>query len=196
MALGTRGLAGIFFLLCSTQAGVAAVSIQYSLVSLGGNSYEYIYSITNSSGSGPAVQLFDILFDTSVYSSLQILTPASLTVDWEEAILNPIPPAFPLSYTARARAVSIGIPAGSTLTGFTVQFTWTGTGTPGAQPFVIYDRSTLAVLQTGTTTQPQTIPATSTLSLALLGVALSAAALYQSRMRVMDANRSHSPESW
>lgn len=195
MLFGTRGLAAFFLLLCSTRAAVATVSIQYSVVPLGGNVYKYVYSISNSGGS-PAVQLFDILFDTSLYqeSSLQIVTPAPLSTQWTQQILHSVPPALPAGYSALA--LSGGIPAGSTVSGFAVQFTWLGSGVPGAQPFQIFDTS-FNLLQSGASTQaPLTVPASSTLSLAVLGVALSAAAAYQTRLRTAAAIRSRLPESW
>lgn len=196
MPLGSRGLAALFLLLSSTHAAVAAVSIQYSVVPLGGNVYKYTYSITNGSG-GSAVQLFDILFDTSLYqeSSLQIVTPAPLSAQWTQQILHSVPPSIPASYTALALVG--GIPAGSTVSGFSVQFTWLGSGVPGAQPFQIFDPGTFALLESGTSAPaPLSVPTASTLSLALLGVALAAASVYQARQRVSEASLSHSPESW
>jgi hypothetical protein len=185
MLNGARGMAASFLLLAAAQTAAAAISIQYTVVPVGGNVYRYVYSLTNSAGS-PAVQLFDILFDASQYleSSLQIITPAPLNTQWQQQILHSVPPSIPAAYDALA--LSGGIPAGSTVTGFSVQFTWLGTGTPGPQPFQIFDSSTFALLQSGTTTatgQIVGVPAVSPFSLGLLGIALAIAAALQTRLR-------------
>jgi hypothetical protein len=163
---------------------------------VGGNVYRYVYSITNSGGS-PVVQLFDILFDTSLYqeSSLLIVTPAPLSSQWAQQILHSVPPAVPAAYDAFA--ITGGIPAGTTITGFSVQFTWLGSGTPGPQPFQVYDATTFSLLQTGATLlAPTSVPAASTVSLSLLGLGLAVAAAYQARLRTADASPLRSPESW
>jgi hypothetical protein len=163
-----------------------SISISYTLVPMGGNSYKYVYSITNNgtlTGSAP-VQLFDILFDTSQYqeSSLQIVTPPNLNAQWSQEILTGIPPAIPAAYDALALAG--GVPAGTTVTGFAVQFTWQGTGTPGPQPFEIYDPVSFALLQSGqTTSAPVSVPAASVLSLILISVGLALTVAYQTRTR-------------
>src|SRR5690349_2660222 len=106
---------------------------------MGGNVYRYIYTITNSGpvGAGAPVQLFDILFDTSRYqqSSLQIVTPSTLQLAWSETLLGALP-GVPAAYDVLA--LHGGIPAGNTVSGFAVQFTWLGPGLPGPQPFQIY----------------------------------------------------------
>lgn len=181
-------------LLLSTQAFAAGTtSIQYSLVSLGGNAYRYIYSITNNGSSGAPVQLFDILFDTSLYqeSSLQIVTPSSLHSQWSEVLLAGVPPAIPAAYDALA--LQGGVAAGTTVTGFSVQFTWLGPGVPGAQPFQIYDPQTFQLTQSGQTSSSSSVsvPAASTLSLILLGVGLVLAVAYWMRMQDRDDPASH-----
>jgi hypothetical protein len=193
---GTR-LFGVWigFLLFG-QAALATVSIQYTVLPVGGNVYRYVYSITNSGGS-PAVRLFDILFDTSLYqeSSLQIVTAAPLNSQWTQQILHSVPPAIPSAYDSFT--IGGGIPAGTTVTGFSVQFVWLGTGGPAAQPFQIFDPTTFDLLQTGTTTYGVfSVPASSTLSLALLALALAGATACQARMRTAEAIRSRLPESW
>jgi len=54
---------------------VAATSIQYTLVPVGGNVYRYVYTVTNNSPiAGAPVQLFDIYFDTSLYLESSLLS--------------------------------------------------------------------------------------------------------------------------
>ena len=175
---GNLGLAS--YVLLNASRNVDAARFRYPF-----QTYRYVYSITNNAATGSAaIQLFDILFDTSLYqeSSLQIVTPAPLHTQWSEQLLSSAP-SVPAAYDALS--LTGGIAAGSTVTGFSVQFTWLGTGTPGPQPFQVFDPNTFAVLQSGvTSTLPVGVPAASTLTLFLLGVGLSLAAAFQMRERL------------
>ncbi|HLH16923.1 MAG TPA: hypothetical protein VKX45_06865 [Bryobacteraceae bacterium] len=128
------------------------------------------------------MQLFDIDFDTSLYApgSLQIVTTGPLNAQWSQRFLNPAP-GLPKLYDVLS--LSGGIPPGNSVAGFAVQFTWTGAGTPGSQPFQIYDPNTFALLQNGATFTPFSVPSASTASLMLLGVGLAFASAYQNRAR-------------
>lgn len=193
MCSARRSLVACLFLLVFSQAAFAAVSIQYSVVPMGGNVYRYIYSISNL-GVGPAVQLFDILFDTSLYQegSLQIVTPSPLNTQWSQQILHSIPPGVPASYDALS--LTGGIPSGTTVSGFSVQFTYLGSGTPGAQPFQVYDPGTLNLVQSGQAVPAPSVPVASTLSLILLAIGLAATTAYQLRAKVAQAIELRSPE--
>ena len=173
--------AAIVLLLLSTPA-LAAVSIQYRLVPMGGNVYRYVYSITNT-GSG-SVQLFDIYFNTALYdeSSLQIVSPANIQLAWSEKKLVSLP-GVPVAYDALA--LQGGIPAGGSASGFSVQFTWIGSGTPGSQAFDIFNPTTFAKLESGTTApEPaSTVPLPPSLPLVMTGLGLAFAAAYQRRLR-------------
>ena len=173
----------------STQSVPGVISVSYDVVHLGGNVYRYVYSITNngSAGSAAPMQLFDILFDTNLYQepSLQIVTASSLQVQWSEELLLSLP-GVPATYDALT--LRGGIPAGSSVTGFSVQFVWLGPGVPGSQPFQIFDPTTFQVLQTGHTVNssspvpdPTGAPAASTISLILIGLGLAVTATYQAR---------------
>jgi hypothetical protein len=168
----------------SSQTVAGTISVSYNLVSLGGNVYRYVYSITNngSVGGGAPVQLFDVLFDTSLYRepSLQIVTPSSLQAQWSEELLASLP-GVPAAYDALA--LRGGILAGSTVSGFSVQFTWLGSGVPGSQPFQVFDPVTFQLLQTGQTVGSSAVgaPAASTLSLILIGVGLALTGAYQAK---------------
>lgn len=147
-------------ILCSLTAPAHAASVQYDLLALGGNDYRYVYSVTNdgSLGSGVALQLFDVLFDPAQYveSSLTITTPPPLSGDWDQLILASSP-SVAAAYDAIALAG--GIADGTTVAGFAVDFTWIGTGTPGSQPYQIYDPGTFDLLGQGVTTSPVPVPA-------------------------------------
>jgi len=171
----------------SAQPAAGAISIQYTLIPLGGNAYQYVYSITNNGtlASGAAVKLFDILFDPALYqeSSLQIVTPSTLHAQWSEQLLASAP-GVPAAYDALA--IQGGIPLGTTVSGFSVQFRWFGPGLPGPQPFQVFDPTTFQLLQTGQTAGgPQGAPAASMLTLILIGAGLALTGVYQ----VWTANR-------
>lgn len=199
MLFGTRGFVASAFLLMSAHALAGAVSIQYNLVPQGGNVYKYVYSVTNPAGGSAAVQDFYILFDSSLYqlnAATAIVSPAFIQSQWAQQILGPVPGLQP-AYDAFA--IFGGIPVGGTVTGFSVQFTWLGSGTPGAQPFQIYNPTTFALLQSGNTVlspTPLAVPAASTLSLVLIGCSLtfSLAYLVSMQNRQMAAISSRSPE--
>jgi hypothetical protein len=177
-------IAAFLFLSSAHAAPPPTISIQYRVVSLGGNVYRYIYSITNngSIGAGSPVQLFDILFDTSQYQpgSIQIVSPSTIQLNWSEQLLTAV---LGLPTTYDVLALHGGVPAGTTVSGFSVQFTWIGAGTPGAQPFQIFDSGTFQLLQNGTTViDPASVPAASTWSLLLIGLGLGSTVAYQRRL--------------
>jgi hypothetical protein len=162
----------------------ATISIQASVVPLGSNVYRYVYSITNNGTlqAGAPIRLFDILFDTTFYQqgSLQIVTPPGLSAQWSQQVLSGIPPAVPAVYDSLS--LQGGIPAGSTVTGFSVQFTWLGAGIPGSQPFQIFDPTTFQLLQSGQTVVPTTtVPAASTTLLVLISLGLAVIVAYRTR---------------
>lgn len=163
-------------------ASSGPITIHYDLVHVSGNIYKYIYTITNNApgGYGAPVRLFDILFDTSLYAenTLQIVTPSGLHSQWSEVVLASLP-GSPALYDSLA--LQGGIPAGTSVSGFSVQFTYLGTGTPGVQPFQIFDPGTFQLLQTGQTAGDSTVgaPASSTLSLIAMGIGLAGIAGYR-----------------
>ena len=147
-----------------------AIAIQYDLTALGGNGYRYDYMITNdgSLGAGIPVELFDIYFDPALYleSSLNIVTPGPLMLSWDETILSSgvlVPAAYD------AYALNGGIADGSFATGFAVAFEWLGLGLPGEQVFDIFNPTTFALLETGTT-RALAIPLPGTLPLLGVGI--------------------------
>ena len=154
-----------FCLLCgaaallSNPASCGVVEVGYHVSNLGGNQYQYSYSVSNNGSlpSGSPVQLFDILFDPLLYQngSLNIVTPDQPKSDWSEELLTAIAPGLPMDYDALA--LNGGIAAGSSVSGFAVQFRWIGQGLPGSQPFQIYSPIDFSLLQSGetTTTTPE-----------------------------------------
>ncbi|MCP5313168.1 MAG: hypothetical protein H6955_06410 [Chromatiaceae bacterium] len=151
-----------------------AIIIEYDLTPLGGSSYRYDYTVVNSGslGSGVSLELFDVLFDPSLYdeTSLSIATPAPLANDWDEYFLGS-GIALPAAYEAFALAG--GIADGATVSGFAVEFTWLGAGLPGRQDFEVYDPNTFDLLAVGSTRSPESaVPLAAPLLLILFGMGL------------------------
>jgi hypothetical protein len=145
------GVLSAAIILFSFQAVADSLPFSYSLVNLGGGEYQYDYSIYNNAslGAGVPVQLFDVDFDPTLYTNLSIVTP---NPNWTEMIFpagGGNPALFDVSSPTNG-----GIPVGSTASGFDVDFDWLGTGTPGSQPFQIYDPNSFAQLQNGNTINP------------------------------------------
>ena len=170
-------LIGAVWLGLSFSTSAHAISVQYGLTSLGGNAYRYEYSIANdgSLGAGVPVELFDIYFDPTLYleSSLNIVSSGPAAVNWNQIILSS-GPSIPAAFDALA--LNGGIANGAVATGFAVDFTWLGLGTPGAQLFDIYSPTTFSLLGSGTT-QPVPIPGT----LPLIGLGGAIAMLFMRR---------------
>lgn len=141
----------MIMLLLSAQTAHADF-VSYALTSLGGTDYRYEYTVTNdgSLGASVAVTGFTIMFNPTLYdeNSLSIVTAEPLASDWDELIFYSAP-GVDAAYDAYALAG--GVAAGSTISGFAVEFTWLGNGTPGAQPYEIYDQDTFDLIAFGTT---------------------------------------------
>ena len=141
-------------ILLSFQASADTIPFSYTLVNLGGGEYQYDYTIYNngSLGAGVAVQLFDVDFDSALYSNLQIATPTALASQWTEQIFpagGGLPADFDVSTPTNG-----GIAPLSSVSGFAVDFNYLGTGLPGSQPFTITNPTTFALLQSGNTINP------------------------------------------
>jgi hypothetical protein len=179
--------AGLFLVCLTGQALASTISIGYTLNQVSGNVYDYVYSVFNN-GTLPAggpVQLFDISFDPNLYSNLQIVTPSSFQSQWYEQIL-PAGGGLPALYDVCATPLgnptcptTSGVTSGNTLTGFSVQFNWLGTGLPGSQPFEIDNANNPSQkLETGVTG-----PEPSSIFLAAFGLALAGYKIRRGRDR-------------
>lgn len=164
-------------LICITaplQARAAAITIDYQLTSLATPSrYEYLYSLTNDSLASP-LSWFSIDFDTALYDESSLVISTVGLGDWSQLMLASVP-GLPAQYDAYNTA-GTGLAVGSSLTGFKVEFTWLGAGTPGSQAFTVWDPGTLDILDTGITTAsvapppPTALPEPGTALLALLAL--------------------------
>lgn len=167
--------AGLFALTASTPGSAGPVSIDYELTLLAAPArYEYRYTVTNLSLLTP-VSWFSIDFDTALFDETSLAITSVGHSDWSESLLASIPVfGVPAQYDAY-KTIGTGLAVGDSEAGFTVQFTWLGTGLPGAQAFTVYDPATLDVLDSGgvTTavgTPPPALPEPSTAALALLAL--------------------------
>ena len=143
----------LWLLLCGSLCltNLSATSIQYQLVSLGGNSYKYQYFFN---GAFSANQAINLSFDTSYTLNLSsaVATPGT---DWFSFALGPVISGAPSNYIAEALVNN------PSLNGtFSVNFTYAAQNgdpaLPGSQPFEIdqfVNGNIAGVLASGLTTQ-------------------------------------------
>lgn len=128
--------------------------------------YRYTVSdFTFTAGHG-----FDVLFDPALYQALED-PPPPVNADWDVIVLQP-DPVLPDVGRYDALAV-VDNPSLADL--FTVSFVWLGTGTPGAQPFEVFD-SSFQVIASGRTA-PLAVAVPEPASLVLIGLGLGGLAL-------------------
>jgi len=125
--------------LCGFAQVALAVTISATAVDLadttpGEDLWEYQYSVSNASLSSG--QEISIPFDFTLYGNLQS-PPQTANAGWNLLSLQPDPFG-----ESDGRFVAQAIAASPSLANpFTLTFVWLGTGTPGPQPFTIYDSS-------------------------------------------------------
>ena len=134
-------------LLSSLKASGAAIAFQATDLTdttLGQDLWNYSYAV--SGFNFQTNQGFTIYFSDSLYRNLQNAQPSSST-DWSMLAAQPDlilhQPGF-LDGQALVNAPSLGVI-------FQVDFIWLGAGSPGAQPFDIYD-SNFSTITSGTST--------------------------------------------
>ena len=150
-----------------------AIGIQFATVNISGDLWQYSYFVTDFTFD--ANQALFIDFDSSLYSDLQE-TPASPNADWSTltfptseptpGVIGDLPPGS---------FVALSLVSGPSLADpFTVAFTWPGAGTPGSQPFTVFQLGDDGIIlgdpiATGTT---QPVPEPATFSLIAMGAAI------------------------
>jgi hypothetical protein len=139
---------------------VYATTISYDLANLGGNQWEYTYSVANDS-LGSAIEEFTIYFGVGFYDNLAV---TSSLASWDQLAINP-DPSIPADGFYDALTLATGIAPGATEGGFSVSFDWLVAGIPGSQPFDVVNPSTFDVLDSGTTVTTTPIPEPGTLLL-------------------------------
>jgi len=124
-----------------------ATTITYAATDVSGSTWQYDYSITNN--TQPAnIGEFTIFFTLGQTANLAVQASPG---NWSSTVVQP-DPNLPADGYFDSQALDAGLAPGSSQGGFSVQFTWLGTGTPRAQTFNIVDPNTFATLEAGTTT--------------------------------------------
>jgi hypothetical protein len=161
-------------------ADAQAIAIQFDTTNKGGDVWQYSYSVSDFAFG--ANQALFIDFDSNLYSDLQDTTPLI-----QDTSPTPQPVWFTTTFpTSVATPGNVGdLPPGSFVavslvdgaslaTPFTMTFTWLGSGTPGSQPFTVYqldgDLNVVDVLASGATSA---VPEPATLALTATGLAFA-----------------------
>jgi hypothetical protein len=148
-----------------------AATIEYVVTDLsdvtpGEDLWRYDYTVSGRSFA--ASEYFDIYFASSLYGTL---TPGPApNADWDVMILEQ-PDPTKLPPFDRGMFDVFALNAGPSLAGaFSVTFPYLGSGTPGAQPFEIFDASS-NLLESGVTVPAGgVVPEPSTVALFALGL--------------------------
>lgn len=162
-------------LLLSTQFA-QAIPIDYELVDLGNNRYQYNYTINNETTLG--LDGFSIFFDPALYTNLLI---ENASANWDTLIYEP-DSSFGLEGALESIAIGTPLAPGDNLPGFSVSFDWLGGNVFGGQNFEFFDSVTFDSVLIGSTAilnNSGTVPVPTTLALLFLGWG----ALHRSRQR-------------
>ena len=157
----------LLFLISSVNATV----VEYSLESLGGNTYQYNYSFVNDA-LGFDVDQFSVYFDLGLYENLAV---TSQPIDWLADAYQP-DPNLPDDGLFDVYTFSAPVVADDTLAGFSVSFDWLGNNDgPSNQYFELYDID-WNIIDDGLTClledlPPVSVSEPSTLALLFLGLA-------------------------
>jgi hypothetical protein len=144
-----------FATLCALSAvgsTASATDVTYDLTSLGGNEWQYSFTVSNNSLSVP-VQEFTVFFDPASFTHLTVgpVQPAA----WPNPLVVPADPAFLPDLSGfgffDTLAADSGISPGAKLAGFSVDVDFLGSGTPGGQVFEVIDPGTFSTLERGET---------------------------------------------
>ena len=162
-------------LLISFSIGNAA-TIKYDATNIVANTWQYDFVIENDS-LGSDIEEFTIYFDLDFYENLN--NPVAPT-DWDPIVIQP-DPGIPDNgfYDALVLTSGSAISPNASLTGFSVEFDYLGSGTPGSQFFEIVDPNTFNVLEEGFTQPSSQVPlpaATWLLVSGMLGLGFAARA--------------------
>jgi hypothetical protein len=127
----------------------AHAQVSYTATDISGSTWEYNYTITNNLNVN--LTEFTTFFTLGQYTNLDVLSAPS---NWEGGggalAVNP-DPSLPADGFFDAEASDAGLAPGASQGGFSVEFTYLGTGTPGAQLFNFVDSSSFAMLEAGNT---------------------------------------------
>ena len=169
------GIAVVSAGLCVVAPAVAqATTVTYTVANSTGTTWQYDYTLTNDT-LGSALREFTVFFDRTQYANLAV---NNSPVDWDSLTVQP-DNSLPDDGYFDSLNTATGLAVSASQSGFSVQFDFLLTGTPGTQPFNVVDPGTFVALENGTTTAVP-LPATAW----LLGWAMGLAGLRcRSRLR-------------
>jgi hypothetical protein len=128
----------------------ANAQVSYTATDISGSTWEYNYTVTNNLSAN--LGEFTTFFTLGLYTNLQVVSaPGNWQGGGGALAINP-DPSLPADGFFDAQASDAGLAAGASQSGFSVEFTYLGTGTPGAQLFNFVDSSSFATLESGNTT--------------------------------------------
>ena len=137
----------VALLLATASAQASATTVLYDLLSLGGNAYQYNYTVLNDT-QPLGVGEFEIHFDRNLYENLFV---AASPIGWASIVIQP-DNNIPDDGFLNSLSVSGPIAIGASADGFSIAFTWLGQGAPSTQPFDVLDSNTASIIETGVTT--------------------------------------------
>ena len=148
-----------------------ATTITYNATNIGGNTWEYDYTVFNDS-LGFDIEQFTIYFSPDLYESLIV---GDAPAGWDPLEVQPQNDPFDDGfYDALALSLDVAIAPGESLGGFFVSFIYLGLGAPGSQFFEIigidFDTFDLIALDSGETIPASVVPVPA--SVWLFGAAL------------------------
>lgn len=149
-------------LLWTAAAPALAAAVTYQATALGGDAWRYDYAVRND-GSPAAIEEFTIFFEVGLYADLAV---AAFPAGWDPLVVQP-DPGLPADGFFDALALGAGLLSGEEAL-FSVTFTFSGLGAPGAQEFHVVDPGSLDVLERGLTSAAVALPEPGTLPLLLV----------------------------
>lgn len=149
----------------SAQAAV----IEAGLTPLGGSDWRVDFRVTND-GSPAAITGFTVYFSEALFADLALV---SSPAEWDSIVIAPdLLLQAPGFFDALLLDPSTPLLAGQSVDGFSVQFSFLGTGTPPMLPFQIVDASFETLFEDTTVPFANQVPAASPLMLVALGLGL------------------------
>ena len=168
--------AALFFLPSAEATTITFVATDLTDVNPGENLWQYDYTV--SGRNFLQSEFFDIYFDPLLFASLTA-GPAPNS-DWDVTILqqpNPVNiPPFDVGIFDAFALQNIPSLTGS----FSVRFVFLGAGSPGSQPFEVFDASASLIESSSTSPAVQEIPEPST----TIFLALALAAVFRRASRI------------
>jgi len=156
-----------------TVSAAARSQVTYTATDLSGSTWQYNYTFTNSLTSGNIGEV-TVYFALGSYSGLSM---ASSPGNWSPVVAQP-DAGLPADGFFDVQATTAGLATGQSVSGFSVDFTWLGTGTPGSQLFNIVNPVDYSTQYAGSTAPagarqaPEIDAGSGSAALTLLGGAL------------------------